>query len=160
MTVKRVSPEEAQELMRGEGYVYLDVRSVPEFDAGHPAGAYNVPLIHMGPAGSQPNPDFLAVMEKRFPKDAQARRGLQDRRPLGAGRGAPGAGGLHELRIQQAGFVGSSPVEPGWGPKGLPHERDAEPGATPGTSSRATASERAAGRRSSPVARARSAAPW
>jgi rhodanese-related sulfurtransferase len=27
------------------GYVYLDVRTVAEFDTGHPAGAYNVPLL-------------------------------------------------------------------------------------------------------------------
>ena len=71
MTVKRVSPEEALDLMHGEGYVYLDVRSVPEFVHGHPTGAYNVPLIHMGPAGSQPNAHFLEVVQKRFPKDAR-----------------------------------------------------------------------------------------
>ena len=36
--IKRVSPAEAKTLM-DEGYVYLDVRSEPEFAAGHPAGA-------------------------------------------------------------------------------------------------------------------------
>ena len=64
MTVKRVSPEEAKKLIDDEGYVYVDVRSLPEFEAGHPTGAYNVPLMHQGPAGMTPNPDFMAVMEK------------------------------------------------------------------------------------------------
>ena len=31
MPVKRVSPDDALELMRKQGYVYVDVRSVPEF---------------------------------------------------------------------------------------------------------------------------------
>ena len=47
MAVKRISPEEARDLMDKEGYVYLDVRSVPEFAAGHPTGAYNIPLLDM-----------------------------------------------------------------------------------------------------------------
>ena len=43
--VKRVTPPEASTLL-GEGWVYLDVRSIPEFDDGHPPGAANVPLLH------------------------------------------------------------------------------------------------------------------
>ena len=61
--MKRVSPEEALGLMEKDGYVYVDVRSVPEFEAGHPAGAFNVPLLDMSPMGMTPNPDFLRVME-------------------------------------------------------------------------------------------------
>ena len=71
MYVKRVSPEEAYEIIRSDGWVYVDVRSVAEFEQGHPAGAYNVPLIHMGPEGSSANPDFLSVMERHFPRDAR-----------------------------------------------------------------------------------------
>ena len=47
--VKRVTPTEAAALVN-EGWIYLDVRSIPEFELGHPAGAVNVPLLHM-PAG-------------------------------------------------------------------------------------------------------------
>jgi rhodanese-related sulfurtransferase len=36
MPVKRVSAEEARRLMEEQGYVYVDVRSVPEFEAGAP----------------------------------------------------------------------------------------------------------------------------
>src|SRR6476660_1043841 len=70
MAVRRVTPQEAKGLM-DEGYVYVDVRSIPEFEKGHPTGAYNVPLLHMGPNGMAPNPDFAAVMQKRFPTDAK-----------------------------------------------------------------------------------------
>jgi rhodanese-related sulfurtransferase len=128
MAVKRVSPEEALELMRGHGYSYLDVRSVPEFSQGHPAGAYNVPLIHMGPAGSQANASFLAVVENHFPRDAPLVVGCRT-----SGRSQQAArileqAGFTNLLIQQSGFVGPSPVEPGWGPKGLPTSREAESG--------------------------------
>ena len=86
MTFKRVSPDEAKALIDREGYVYVDVRSVPEFEAGHPTGAYNVPLMHQGPAGMTPNPDFLDVMEKSFAKgrpvsiqsSSRAARGVQN----------------------------------------------------------------------------------
>src|SRR5437899_12025810 len=70
MAVKRVSPAEARDLIDKQGYVYVDVRSVPEFAAGHPTGAYNVPLMNMGPGGMTPNADFLAVMET-FPREAK-----------------------------------------------------------------------------------------
>jgi len=130
MAVKRVSPEEALELMRGQGYAYLDVRSVPEFEQGHPEGAYNVPLLHLGPGGGQPNPDFLPVVERRFPKDARLVVGCKS-----AGRSVQAVSlleqsGFTNLVLQQSGFVGASPMDPGWGPKGLPTSLTAEPGRT------------------------------
>ena len=39
--VKRVTPVEAEALLK-EGWTYLDVRSIPEFDGGHPVGASDV----------------------------------------------------------------------------------------------------------------------
>jgi rhodanese-related sulfurtransferase len=66
--VKPVTPEEAAELM-SQGHVYVDVRSEPEFEAGHPEGALNVPLLNAGPVGLVPNPEFQAVMEASFGKD-------------------------------------------------------------------------------------------
>lgn len=67
----RVSPAEADRLVREEGYAYVDVRSVPEFEAGHPAGAYNIPFLHKTPTGMQPNPDFTTVMTSVFSKEAK-----------------------------------------------------------------------------------------
>ncbi|MBI4510141.1 MAG: rhodanese-like domain-containing protein [Deltaproteobacteria bacterium] len=67
MPVTRVSPKEAFSLVTERGYKYVDVRSVPEFDAGHPAGAFNIPLMHLLPGrGMTPNPDFAEVMGRHF----------------------------------------------------------------------------------------------
>lgn len=123
--VKRVSPQEAKDLIDREGYVYVDVRSIPEWDEGHPTGSFNVPLNHMGPAGMAPNPDFLAVMEKRFPKDAKLVLGCK-----GGGRSLRAAGlleqaGWQTVVDQRAGFDGGG--EPGWRPAGLPVSREKDP---------------------------------
>jgi rhodanese-related sulfurtransferase len=128
MAVKHVSPEEALELMRGAGYSYIDVRSVPEFAQGHPAGAYNVPLVHMGPAGNQANPRFLEVVEKHFAKDAPLVVGCRT-----SGRSEHAArvleqAGFTKLLVQGSGFVGASPIDPGWAPKGLPTSLEAAAG--------------------------------
>ena len=53
------------------GWPYLDVRTEGEFAAGHPPGAVNIPAFNAGPMGMQPNPDFMAEVEKVFTdKDA------------------------------------------------------------------------------------------
>lgn len=64
--MKTVTPKEAHSL-QAEGWAYLDVRSVPEFENGHPAGAFNIPLMHAGGAGMVPNPEFLKVVQAVFP---------------------------------------------------------------------------------------------
>jgi rhodanese-related sulfurtransferase len=123
--IKRVSPEEAQALLE-EGYVYVDVRSEPEFEQGHVPGAYNVPLMHQGPGGMQPNPDFLVVMEKVFARDARLVLGCRSGgRSLRAAQMLQGAG--YSMLIDlQTGWEGSRDAfgrpQPGWGPKGLPVE--------------------------------------
>src|SRR6185295_9135998 len=106
MPVKRVAPEEARDLM-DQGYTYLDVRSIPEFEAGHPTGAYNVPLMHMGPGGMAPNPDFLSVVQKRFPTETPLVIGCK-----AGGRSARAAAvlegaGYTNLVDQRAGYDGN-----------------------------------------------------
>jgi len=131
--MRRISPGEARELIEKEGYVYVDVRSVPEFESGHPEGAYNVPLLHMGPAGMAPNPDFLSVMQHRFPKDTKLVVGCKSGgRSLRAVQVLESAG-YAQVVDQRAGFDGAMDflgrvVEPGWRPAGLPStaESDAE----------------------------------
>jgi len=129
MPFRRVSPADAQALIEKEGYSYVDVRSVQEFQAGHPTGAYNVPLMEMGALGMTPNPDFLAVMEKRFPKDSKLVVGCKaGGRSIRAG-GMLEAAGYKSVVDQRAGFEGgpspSGAVEPGWRPAGLPVSKDA-----------------------------------
>lgn len=119
--------------MESEGYVYVDVRSVPEFQAGHPAGAYNVPLLNMGPGGMQPNPDFMKVMETTFAKDAKLVMGCKS-----GGRSLRAAhllkqSGYTDVVDQLAGFEGARDgfgqlQEPGWRPAGLSVSTDAEKG--------------------------------
>jgi len=120
MSVKRVSPEEAKQLIDDEGYVYVDVRSLPEFAAGHPAGAYNVPLMHQAPAGMTPNPDFLGVMEKTFPKTAKLVVGCKAGGRSARAAAVLEAAGFTDVKDQKGGYEGHSPDEPGWRPKGLP----------------------------------------
>lgn len=67
MPVMRVEPSEAAQLM-ARGYRCVDVRSIPEFEAGHPRGAYNIPFMHRGPAGMTPNAAFAAVIARSFDK--------------------------------------------------------------------------------------------
>jgi rhodanese-related sulfurtransferase len=125
MPVKRVSPDEALALMQKEGYVYLDVRSVPEFEAGHPEGAYNVPLLDMGPQGMTPNPAFLDVVKAHFPPEARLVVGCK-----AGGRSLRAAtllesNGYTQVVDQRAGFDGSG--EPGWSHRGLPVSKTAAP---------------------------------
>ena len=68
--VKRVTPTEAAALL-AEGWSYLDVRSIPEFDEGHPAGAANVPLLHSSGGRMSPNADFQKVVAANFAPDTK-----------------------------------------------------------------------------------------
>jgi rhodanese-related sulfurtransferase len=68
--VKRVTPIEADALLK-EGWAYLDVRSIPEFEGGHPTGAANIPLLHMAGGRMAPNAAFQAVVAANYPTDAK-----------------------------------------------------------------------------------------
>ncbi|HSS39211.1 MAG TPA: rhodanese-like domain-containing protein [Polyangia bacterium] len=65
-----MTPPEAAALL-ADGWTYLDVRSIPEFDSGHPPGAANVPLLHFAGGRMSPNPDFQKVVEAVYPRDAK-----------------------------------------------------------------------------------------
>ena len=132
--IQRVSPTEAKRLVDEEGYVYLDVRSEPEFAAGHPSGAQNVPLMNAGPAGMTPNPEFLDVVLALYPKDAKIVVGCRSGQRSMRAAEAMIAAGYTNVIDQRAGFEGPRDAfgrvtEPGWGPAGLPVEQ-----ATPGGS--------------------------
>jgi rhodanese-related sulfurtransferase len=128
MPVKRVSPPEAKTLL-DQGYKYVDVRSIPEFEAGHPAGAYNVPLMHFLPGrGMTPNGDFAAVYAKHFTKDDKVVVGCKTGgRSLRAAEMLQ-ASGYAAVVDMQGGYEGE-PSMRGWKENGLPIEA-AAPGRT------------------------------
>ncbi len=70
MSHKTTNPAGARELLE-KGYQYVDVRTVEEFQQGHVPGAWNVPIAFRSSAGMQPNPNFVAAIQRRFPKDAK-----------------------------------------------------------------------------------------
>ena len=132
MTVRRVSPQEADDLVNEQGYVHLDVRSVPEFEAGHPSGAYNIPLMHATPMGMRPNGDFLTVVAATFGKDAKIVVGCKTGgRSLRAAQGLVAAG-FETVVDQRAGFHGTRDPfgqvqEAGWDAAGLEVATEAHP---------------------------------
>ena len=126
MELKRISPDEAKDLLDSNaGYVYLDVRSVPEFEAGHAPSAKNIPLLHRTPYGMEPNEDFVEVCESALGKDAKVITAcMVGGRSLRAAQILV-ANGFTNVLDMRGGFRGESDrmgrlVYPGWVPRGLP----------------------------------------
>lgn len=125
--VPRYSPQEAHKLITEEGHVHVDVRTEAEYNAGHPAGALNIPSMLAGPAGMSPNPDFMRIMSALFAKDAKVVLGCRSgARSLRAAEMLVAAG-FTGIVDQRAGFEGprdpaGRPIENGWAAAGLPIE--------------------------------------
>ena len=79
MSDKDVGVQQAHQLQTADGYTYIDVRSVPEYEKAHPAGAHNVPLMHLDSQTGRmmPNQEFLAVMQANYANDAKLLIGCQ-----------------------------------------------------------------------------------
>ena len=80
MEIGETTPPEAYEMLTAHpAAVYLDVRTEAEFEAGHPAGARNVPVVFFDPARHQPTPnqDFVATVERTIPHTAKLLVGCQ-----------------------------------------------------------------------------------
>ena len=126
MPIRQTTPNEAHQLL-GSGYRYIDVRTEQEFANGHPAGAVNVPVVFPDRATNQMavNPEFLAVVQAHFPKDAKLVIGC-----LSGGRSQRAAEllaqvGYTDLINMQGGFGGARDqtgrtVMAGWAECGLP----------------------------------------
>lgn len=134
--IERISPEQAKEkLDSDEGHVYIDVRDVEEFLAGHPPGAHNVPVLHRGPMGMAPNMEFVAVCEANYSKDQKIITGcLRGGRSLKAAQMLISAG-FTAVVDMQGGFdgemgPGGMVVYEGWSRRGLPVSTEPQPGAT------------------------------
>lgn len=128
---RRISAREAHQLMQ-EGWTYVDVRSEEEFAAAHPAGAVNIPLMHKGPMGLRPNPDFASAFQRAFPPGSKVVLGC-----AGGNRSLKAAElletlGYDELTEQRAGFGGARDpagkvVELGWADCELPCDSGTPP---------------------------------
>lgn len=132
MLIQQITPDQAKEILdENPDAVYLDVRSVPEFERGHPQGAYNIPVFHQTPQGMAPNADFLAVVEKHFPKNKTLLVGCQVGGRSQKACEMLASQGFERLHNIQGGFGGlRSPAGsiPGWQEQGFPVETGSEEG--------------------------------
>jgi rhodanese-related sulfurtransferase len=130
VSIQQVTAEEAHARMTQDpSTIYLDVRTVPEFTAGHPPAALNIPVVVANPAIGKmtPNPGFLPTVEANIPKDTTIIVGC-----MSGGRSQYAAEVLAEAGYQyianmQGGFGGARDpvgrlVVPGWQDYGLPEE--------------------------------------
>jgi rhodanese-related sulfurtransferase len=120
--MKHVTVHEAHDQMQ-QGAAYLDVRSTREFAMGHPAGAFNVPILEPDEDTGvmQANPDFVAVMKAVFP--AETKRAAQILEAFG----------FTDVANVRGGFGGGPDpmgrqMDPGWASAGLPVETTAQAG--------------------------------
>jgi rhodanese-related sulfurtransferase len=130
-----VSVNEALKKQADEGYTYVDVRTIQEFEGGHPVGAVNIPLLHPSDwTGMVPNEEFLEVIRAHFPQDAKlllgCEAGVRSRRATEMLL----AVGYRDVLNVAGGFGGARDMfgrmsAPGWRSQGLPVEDVTPPGA-------------------------------
>jgi rhodanese-related sulfurtransferase len=128
-TIKHVTVHQAHQQQSG-GARYLDVRSIPEFEQGHPAGAFNVPLLHLDPATGQmrPNPDFLPVVRANFPPDTPMVIGCKMGGRSQQACEILASAGYHDVANVLGGFGGAPQTgHKGWAQEGLPVEQKPDP---------------------------------
>lgn len=132
MSLKHIDVNTAHTLQSADDHTYVDVRSIPEFENGHPTGAHNVPLLNRDRQTGQmrPNPDFLTVMQANYPPDSKLLIGCQ----MGGRSAQAGqilvAAGYQNVTNVLGGFGGAQDrttgqIIEGWAGAGLPVERDA-----------------------------------
>ena len=137
MAIKQLDTPEAHATLEADAEaVYLDVRTEEEFEAGHPTGAINIPVMFMIPGRPQPNPDFLTVAEKTLPKGKKLVVGC-----LSGGRSQRACemleeAGYTDLTNVRGGFGGARDASgaiavKGWRDAGLPVTQGLGEGAYP-----------------------------
>ena len=119
--VKQTTPPEAHRTLSEDAEaIYLDVRTVEEFAAGHPEGAINIPVAFANPSGRGmvPNPDFFQIVEKVLPKD----------KPILCGCKMGGRSQRAAEFLAEAGYSNVTNVDGGFGGKRDPTGRLLIPG--------------------------------
>ena len=125
--VEHIMPEEAARFMNEEGYLYIDVRSIPEFEAGHPEPAVNIPLLHadMGTGQMTPNPDFLNVVQANYLSDVKLIIGCKTGQRSARAAAVLVQAGYDSVVNMRCGFSGEmnqfgQVINTGWQDLGLP----------------------------------------
>ena len=129
MTIQRVGFAETQSMIRDGNAVYLDVRSVPEFEQGHPQGAYNIPLLHMAGGSRTVNANFVAEVERAFAKDQTIVLGCRSGGRSAQAAQALASRGFQNLVDYAGGWAGSA-EDPGWVASGGPTTTEGQSGRT------------------------------
>ena len=130
MAIAEMNPVQAHEVLGSNPAArYLDVRTEPEFEAGHPAGALNVPVILLDPATRQPkpNPHFVATVAGQVPPTTKLLIGCQSGVRSERACTLLAEAGFTDVTNVQGGFGGARDasgriVVPGWRDAGLPVE--------------------------------------
>jgi rhodanese-related sulfurtransferase len=130
MSVKQINPAETHELLEADkNAVYIDVRTVQEFQAGHVPGSTNIPVMIPDPSTGRmmPNPNFLQAVEAALPKERKIILGCQ-----AGGRSQFAAdmldrAGYTDVANMRGGFGGAKDpmgrvVAPGWLQSNFPVE--------------------------------------
>jgi rhodanese-related sulfurtransferase len=124
---QQIDPQEAHDRLEKEpGSIYLDVRSVMEFEQGHPTGAWNIPILHATTAGMRQNTDFLRVTTKVLPKDTLVVVGCKSGQRSNMACQVLHEAGFTNVVNLSTGFHGN--FAPGWAQCGLPATAASTPG--------------------------------
>ena len=135
MSVDHIMPDEAARRMDEEGYVYIDVRSIPEFEQNHPDPAVNIPILHADSRTGQmiPNPDFLHVVQANYATDVKLVLGCRSGQRSARAVEVLLQNGYETVVNMQCGFEGErnptgQVINPGWAEMGLPTCEDKSEG--------------------------------
>jgi rhodanese-related sulfurtransferase len=131
MAIKQLLVQEAHDLLEKDPErIYIDVRTVREFTAGHPAKAVNIPVASPDPGrGMILNEDFVRVVEGHFPKDKKILVGCQAGPRADAAARLLEEAGYQDVSSVQGGFGGmrdqsGNILAPGWAGLGFPVSQD------------------------------------
>jgi rhodanese-related sulfurtransferase len=136
MAIRQITPADAHALLGANPRaIYVDVRTVDEFTAGHPVDAVNIPLVLFEPGrpGPLPNPHFIGVIEAHYPKETPLVLGCQMGGRSQRAAELLEAAGFTDLSNVQGGFgglrePGGRLITPGWRDAGLPVDTGNGPG--------------------------------
>jgi rhodanese-related sulfurtransferase len=131
MAIKQISVQEAHDILEKEpDRIYVDVRTVREFTAGHPQGAVNVPVAFPNPGrGMVLNDDFVKVVEGHFGKDKKIIVGCQVGPRSDTAARLLEEAGYQDVASMQGGFGGMRDpsgrvIAEGWAGLGFPVSQD------------------------------------